>query len=274
MLKMLERNIETIERRLVLVAPPQGHIPRSFRHVQAQTGEHSRFIREAQRLRGSVYLADGALQRHQLSPDGLHQTPEDECSWHLLFTNGTGNVTACIWYREHAVDASFEDLRVKNSALAHESEWRPRLWYAVEWDLARARAEDLPYGEVGGWAVSKESTCTEGLLLALAAYGLAHTLGGAQVMTTATHRHSSAAILRRIGGSPLLAKGEEIPPYYDAKYDCNMEILRFDSRHPNARFAPLVNMLRRKLCDVPTVASVAAQPLLQPPLATPDAYVA
>jgi len=265
MVKLLRRNIATIEKRLVLVAPPSFGASPAFRDVRVQPDEHRRLVREVQRMRGSVYLQDGAVQRHQLSAEGLHQTPEDERSWHLLFTDGDGRVTACVWFLQHDVEASFEDLRVRNSPLALAPEWRPKLWYAVEWELARARSEGLLYTEVGGWAVRKESRCSsEGLLLALAAYSLGRKLGGALGMTTATVRHSSSTILRRLGGAHLQAKGEDIPPYYDPKYGCTMEILGFDSRRPHPKYAPLVELLRRKLTCVPTIACKEAVPLPKP----------
>jgi hypothetical protein len=266
MLKLLERNIATIEQRLVLVAPPTLTVAPAFHNVRVEPSEHRRQVRAVQRMRGLVYIADGAVQPSQLSPEGLHQTPEDERSWHLLFTNGAGKITACVWYLQHEVEASFEDLRVRNSPLAASTEWKPKLWYAVESELARARAEGLLYAEVGGWAVTPESRCTsEGLLLALAAYSLGRKLGGALGMTTATVRHSSSTILRRLGGTHLRAQAEKIPPYYDAKYGCDMEILGFDSRHPNPKYAPLVEMLRMKLAHVPTIVPGATSvPPLEP----------
>lgn len=256
MLKLLERNIASIDERLVLVAPPATSAVQMFRHVRIDRDEHQRLIRSVQAMRGSVYLEDGAIQPHELSPDGLHQTPEDQRSWHLLFMDRHGLVTACAWFLQHEVSVSFGDLRVRNSPLASSDEWHPKLWYAVEFELARARAEGLSYAELGGWAISKENRCTsECLLLSLATYSLSRTLGGALGMTTATVRHASSTILRRLGGVPLQAQGEVIPPYIDSRYGCTMEILGFDSRTPNPKYAPLVELLRRKLSSVPIVAA-------------------
>jgi hypothetical protein len=211
-------------------------------------------VREVQRLRGRIYLEDGAIQPHQLSEDGLHQTREDDRSWHLLFTDREHRVTSCAWLLEHPIETSFEDLRVHNTPLAQSREWRPKLWYAVEKDLARARSEGLAYTEVGGWAVAKESRCTpEGLILALTAFSLGRKLGGALGMTTATVRHASATILRRLGGAHLEAKEEEIPPYFDPKYGCTMEILSFDSRRPHSKYEAIVERLAGKLTFVPTI---------------------
>jgi hypothetical protein len=45
-----------------------------------------------------------------------------------------------------------------------------------------------------------------------------------------------------------------LPPYYDPQYDCLMEILRFDSRAPNARYRGLVEQLHGKLLETPVIA--------------------
>jgi hypothetical protein len=264
MLKILERGVAAIDRRLVLVAPPEVPVSREFRNVTIDPQRRQQLVSEVQRLRGSIYVEDGALQRHQLSPDGLHQTPEDERSWHLLFMNKEQQITACAWYLEHDDDASFDCLRLRNCPLSNQPEWRDTLATAVESELARARDEGLRYTEVGGWAVAKESRCTsEGLLLALGAYSLGRMLGGALGVTTATVRHSSSAILRRLGGSHLEADGRALPPYYDPHYDCQMELLRFDSRAPSQKYSSLIDVLRDKLAYVSVVAT-AAVPTFEP----------
>jgi hypothetical protein len=133
--------------------------------------------------------------------------------------------------------------------------WRDTLWKGVESELARARRDYLRYAEVGGWAVEKESRRTSvGPLLALAGYSLGQIGGGCLGITTATVRHCSSSILRRLGGSPLEVAGSTIPSYYDPKYRCEMEILRFDSRRPNPKHAGLIDALREKMADVRVVA--------------------
>ena len=256
MLSLLERSIARVERRLVLLAPPSALVIPSFENVTIDPGHRDRLVTSIQRMRGAVYLEDGAVEAHHLSSDGLHQTPEDDKSWHLLFLGAERRVTACVWYLQHDLEASFNDLRVRQSPLAGLPEWREKLWDAVESELTRARAAGLHYAEVGGWAVAKESRCTsEGLLLALAAYSLGRILGGALGITTATVRHSSSAILRRLGGALLQSGTEVIPSYHDPRYGCTMELLRFDSRQPHPKYAALVDMLCQKLASVPVVAA-------------------
>jgi len=255
MLKLLERNIASIERRLVLLAPPHAAVPQHFRNVTHDFVRHQQLVMQVQQLRGSIYLQDGAIPREQLSPEGLHRTPEDERSWHLLMLNDQHDVSSCVWYLEHDETDGFDQLRVRNCPLTRMEAWRERLWQAVQSDLQRARRERLRYAEVGGWAVARQSRCTsEGLLLALAAYSLGRALGGALGLTTATVRHSSSTILRRIGGSHLEVEGLSVPSYYDAKYRCEMELLRFDSRRPNEKYAPLIERLREKLASVAVIA--------------------
>jgi len=102
--------------------------------------------------------------------------------------------------------------------------------------------------------VSPHSRLTDCLLLILSTYGLSQMLGGAFVVATATVRHASAAVLRRLGGSALQGAGYTVPPYYDPTYDCQMEILRFDTRQPDAKFARLVEALKEKFSRIPVIA--------------------
>jgi hypothetical protein len=260
MFRLLERTIDSLDERLVLLAPPVA-VPSFFHDVDTNPLRHRMFKREMQKLRGSIYLDDGAVQREQLSKDGLHETPEDDRSWHLLTVDSRERVTGCAWYLEHRAPVRVDDLRVRHCPLARMKAWREMLWKGVESELARARSEYLHYAEVGGWAVAKESRCTsEGLLLALAGYSLGQIGGGALGITTATVRHCSSTILRRLGGSPLEVAGSILPSYYDPKYRCEMEILRFDSRRPSAKYAGLIDMLREKMAGVRVVSLSAPVP--------------
>jgi hypothetical protein len=64
--------------------------------------------------------------------------------------------------------------------------------------------------------------------------------------------------LRRLGGAPLELDGTEIPAYHDPEYDCTMELLRFDSRRPHAKYQGLIQRLQDKLCNVPVIATAVA----------------
>ena len=254
MLNLFERNIATVEQRLVLVAPPQATVPDLFTRVAVDSVRHKRLVREMQAVRGDVYLHGGYLTPEQLTAGGLHQIPEDDKSWHLLMTDAKGQVSSCAWYLEHENTASIGNLRVRNCPLARAGEWKDKLYAAVESEITQARRDGLRYAEVGGWAVSKERRCSsEGLMLALAVYGLCRALGGALGITTANVTHASSSILRRLGGSYLEAGGAPLPAYFDAKYNTMIELLRFDSRRPSLKYGSLVDLLQSRLAKVPVI---------------------
>jgi hypothetical protein len=256
MLKLLERSIATVDQRLLMLAPDNASARGFFRNVTIDAQLHKGFVERMQSLRGGIYLEDGAIRPTELSTGGRHQTPEDENSWHLLMLGDDYRVNACVWYLEHENTTTLDRLRVRNCPLASQKATSSQFRSAIKSELERARRDDLRYSEVGGWAVGRESRCTsEGLVLALAAYSLGRIAGGALGLTTATVRHGSSTILRRLGGLPLEAGATKIQPYHDPHYDCQMELLRFDSRSPNAKYAPLIAELTERLATVPVVAS-------------------
>jgi hypothetical protein len=256
-LKLLERNILSIERRLVLLAPAGRDIAGAFTNVTFDPHRHLQLVRAMQLVRGAIYLNEGNVTEDRLSPEGLHLTPEDEKSWHLLLTDSSGQVSSCAWYMEHDDAASIQHLRLRHCPLADRDEWRDKLHSAVEGEIARARRDGLRYAEVGGWAVSKARRCTsEGLVLALAAYGLCRLLGGALGVTTANVTHASSSILRRLGGSYLECNGTPMPAYFDPNYNTKIELLRFDSRRPSAKYLGPIETLRGRLARVPVIGTV------------------
>jgi hypothetical protein len=243
-----------------------------FNTIAGDPGRRARLVREMQALRGSIYLQEGNVLEQQLSPDGRHVTPEDDRSWHLLMTDAEGHISSCAWYMEHENTVSLKNLRVRHCPLMGEPGWRAMLEQAVESEIGRARRAGLRYAEVGGWAVSKARRCTsEGLVLALAAYGLCRILGGALGITTANVKHSSSSILRRLGGSYLDADGTTIPAYFDPRYSVNIELLRFDSRQPDPKYAGLIDLLKQRLSRVPVV-TAAVEPEIQWPWDEDEGY--
>ena len=241
--------------RLVLLAPPKARIPASFAAVQTSVHDHEHLLLGAQRLRARVYVEDGAIHPSQVSRDGRHVHPGDEDAWHLLSLNAYGEVCGCSRYIAHSNRVHFSRLGVRNAALAR-TEWSLALRSAVEAEVAQARGRGLAYVEVGGWALDASMRRTaEAVRIALATYSLARILGGCIGITTATRRHCSSAILRKIGGRPLRIKQVELPPYYDPQYDCEMELLRFDSEEPNPRFEPWIEDLRSHLTGAIVVRS-------------------
>jgi hypothetical protein len=258
MLRALERSAASASERIVFLAPSAAAAYGSFNRVDVNADRHEALLRDVQRFRGGIYLKDGAIHQSQLTRDGRHITPEDSGSWHMVLLDDAKRVDGCALYLDHDPDVTVEELRVKSCPLATDATWRPTFMSALRQELAHAREEGLRYVEVGGWAVSEKSRRTAGsLALALAVYGFANRGAGALAMTTATFRHCSSKILKRLGGSRFEADGVTLPPYYDPRYRCLMELLRFDSRRPNPHYSSLIDQIGSTLHKVTVIASPA-----------------
>jgi hypothetical protein len=247
-------NAESAYRRLIVLAPSDCPVPDSFLHVEENPKRHEALLAGIQRLRGSLYVQDGAIAPSQLTEDGRLRLAVDDISWHLLAVNQDGFVCGGARYREASNRIPFTQLGVAASSLAQSDIWGSRLRRAVDSDIALARRRDVSYVEFGGWAVAEELRCSvEALRIALGVYSLAQSLGGCVGISAATRRHHSSSILRRIGGRPLAADGAELPPYFDPQYGCEMEMLRFESHSPNPRYNSWIGEIRAHLQTAPVV---------------------
>jgi hypothetical protein len=257
-LNVFERHIAAADDHLLLLAPPARPLPQHFSNSLVDDDLHAEYLAEVQRLRGTVYHADGAIR--ELTSDGRHEMPEDDRSWHFIALDSARRVCGCMWYREHERPRSIADLRVGSSPLATHPNWRRVIRAAVAGEMRRARARRVPYAEIGGWAASRERCgAVDALVLALTAFSFGRLAGGSLGIATATLRHCSASILRRLGGALLEHQGTPVPGYYDARYGCEMEILGFDSTQARPKFDPLVELLAGALVNVTVVATRAVE---------------
>jgi hypothetical protein len=201
-----------------------------------------------------VYLADGAIERWQLTESGRHTQPADHLSFHLLSLDDAGRVAACIRYLWHDNTVGFSRLGVAYAPVAAEDKLGPALARSVERELARARRLGYGYVEMGGWAIAKELRCTtEAVRMVVTIYALARMMGGALGISTVTTRHASSSILRRMGGAPLTCGKDEASTYYDPSYGCEMEILRFDSDRPSDACEGAVRRCHAALVRTPVI---------------------
>ncbi len=245
----------------MVLAPAKALVPNSFRRIERDPAVHTILLSALQRLRGRVYLEDGAIRRSDLTFDGRFIQQIDNIAWHLVRLNEAGEVTGCARYMAYTGSIRFGELGVSRTPLARSWEWGHRLRAAVESDMTLAGYRGVDYVEVGGWALASEVRCTvEALRIALGTFSIARLLGGCIGLTTATRRHCSASILRRIGGQALTTCGIELPRYFDPRFDCEMEMLRFDSAAPNPRFESWIEDLKGYLSEIPVVrATVGAE---------------
>jgi len=245
-------------RQYVLLAPSQG-AALQFDQASVDPWRHRRLLAEAQRLRGRIYKQDGAIQPSELLADDRHIQAADDGAWHLLTVDENEAVVACIRYFAHEPSVKFSELSIARSGAVRSPELATRVREAIETELDCARGRGVWYVELGGWAVCESLRCTtEAIRTLLTVYALSQVRGGALGLSSATTRHHSSSILRRIGGKPLKASGAEVSSYYDAQYACQMELLSFDSESPNPRYASWIRDCREVLHQVPVVLGAPA----------------
>lgn len=252
-------------RALVILAPRNLALSERVGSEYRDAALYEKMLNGMQRLRGSIYVEDQAIRPEELSADGRHVSPLDDQAWHVLAIEGGGSVRGCARYLSHDPSTPFSELSVRNSALARDPEWGPRLRHAVEVEMMYARSQRVCYAEVGGWAIDRSIRLgTEALRIALGTWALSRRLGGCIGLTTATVRHHSATTLRRIGGSPLDFGGVDLPHYFDPQYRCDMAILKFRSAQANPRFESWISCLEIQLRTVPVIYSGARMPIYVP----------
>jgi hypothetical protein len=191
----------------------------------------------------------------------------DRDSWHLLAVDGNGEVQGCARYRHLTGHVGFDDLGVRDSWLAGCRQWGPSLREAVESEMLKAEQLLMGFSEVGGWAIvpARRGT-TLALRIAMATFSLARMLGGCVGIGTATERHHSSSILRRIGGRSLEFRGTRLPSYYDPQYRCRMEVLRFDSRLVESSCGGWVDQLSKRMGEISVVVPAESHHALPKPV--------
>lgn len=231
-----------------ILAPSESRLTAQFASLQNSEQSYDHFLASMQKLRGQAYLKDGAIQQSDLDHEGRFYMPGDDESWHLLLVDAANQVIGCAKYLVHPSNVPYHRLKVAQSTLANDPFWGDRVQRAVEADLRRVREEKLQYVEVGGWALAEEWRGTRAALeILVGSFALGQIWGGAIGSCTATARHSSSSMLRRLGGENFELMGEAIPAYEDPHYGCTMELLRFDYRTPSKRFLPLITPLKATL---------------------------
>ena len=243
-------------RSFVLLAPPEASSVGQFHKIVRDNAMFRHLQSSMQRMRGRIYLQDGAISRADIAADGRHVLPSDDQSWHLLTIDGLGSVVGCTRFLRHRRDLSFNDLRVRDAAIASSHEWGPKFRALIENEISAARNAGFAYVEFGGWALDNMARCTSDCLRGvLATFAWSRLIGGVLGICTATERNHSAAILQKLGGRNFEFQGESMPSYYDERYGCRMHLLRFDSRAPNPRYEEPISRIEQTLRSVPVIAS-------------------
>jgi hypothetical protein len=254
--------------RFILLAPKQIVVPPTFRNRWIDTEIHGQVLADMQRMRGRIALNEQAIKAKDLDREGRHRMCGDDSSWHLIRVCKGGKVLGCARILVHSEQASFSSLRLASSALAKDPRWAKRVRWTIEAEIAAARKEKLTLVEPGGWVLEERFRGTsEAVAIALSAFAWSQLIGDCLAYVTATVKHESSSILRRLGGDSVYFAGNPVPRYYEPRYQCEMELLKMQTRAMNSKFESLLAPLRESLS-----ASTVLQP--EPVLKTMSQWVA
>jgi hypothetical protein len=244
---------------LKILAPTLSDVPSTLSNVRIGSTLHTNLIYAIQLLRGSVYKEYAPIAGRRRS-DGRHYLPSDAQSWHIVLQDTCEQqIAGCIRYRQ--IRGDYEELGVSKSALAHSRRYGPLLRAAIERDITATSNTGMHYAEVGMWALRPEVRCSSAAVnLALTMFVLAEHLGGGIGITTATTRHHSACILRRLGGRGLAG----LSAYYEPKYGCVIEVLRFALADLDSRFASRLDQLRTEIRHIDIICAAALEQAVTP----------
>jgi hypothetical protein len=217
--------------------------PRALWKERAEDYDTS--IAKIQRFRGAIYRTDGAIPTEALDADGRHHSVSDERSYHVCVWAEEEVMAGCFRLRLHRLGSAIDDLCLAPALARIENAIRPDVTSAISELMARAWKQGMLFGEVGGWAVKPDFRRSRDLMaMPLVAFAVYEQFGSALVIAHATHRHSSARILKDIGGFPLAHNGSTFSAYHDSYYGSLMEFVCFDSRNPAERLVPIVRSLK------------------------------
>jgi hypothetical protein len=236
------------ESTFLILAPANAARLDRFQKVSCDSAEHAELLSRMQVMRGFVALQEGAIRPHQLDANKRHIMSGDSDSWHLLRMGPEGNVRGCVRILAHPEGVTFSSMRLASSAIATSPEWGPRLRAIVELELESARQSSLTIVEPGGWVLDESLRGNqEAISLALSVFAWSQLVGGCVAYVTATVKHGSSSMLRRLGGRSIRYGDQEIGRYYDPSYECDMEILRIDNQSLNPKFESVMAPLRAVL---------------------------
>lgn len=232
----------------------------TFKNVVQDKERWQQLLNEACRLRGRIYLADGAIESTDLDPNGALVLPLDHRSWHLLAVRADGAVKAAL----RLTMAPLSD-RERAGRLVHVEESLGRTGMPLAYRLAAEKflsEAELTWGKqrpdwftTSGWAADP-SAGASGVMLALATWAWTRLSSCACSLAVATERHGAIRQLVKCGASPLFPK-DQPPLYFDAAYGCHVGLVGGRVYREADSFSPKVERLAATLSESEVVVGQA-----------------
>jgi hypothetical protein len=251
---------------LTVVAPSVAHVPEWLSNALVNDAMYQNMIDEIQRFRGNVYVHDKAIPASSLDKEGRHYSDYDYQAWHIIFRDRREDLCGAIRVGlVSCTDTDVEDLQVLRFLAKMPDDQRTPLEAAVRGFLGNCRLLQPSICEPGAWAVAED--VRKGRLapvLAASIWSLLRVVGGASGVATATTRHGSADILKKMGGFDLILNGVPLVPFYDSYHACYMELVGFDSSYLNPRLEATVTEVQEYMGLLPIITRGASSPPAPP----------
>lgn len=244
-----------------VIAPAHRPVEAIFNNVVEDPASYWRRLTQVQQFRGSVYVNEGFLRPDALDHEGRHVSPLDPDRWHLLVCDGDRHIKACLSLRLYDQAPAMHDLCAYE--LLERSTGRHLMRYtaAIGSLIDQSKRDRVMFGEVGGWAVSPDvRNGAATISTILGAWALMRFVGDAIWVATVGRGKKADRILSRMGGFRLPEGGNSLPPFFDAGYNSEIDILGFDSRRPCESAVEAIHSLRRRLMDSRFYAATEAKP--------------
>jgi hypothetical protein len=205
--------------------------------------------KDIQKLRGRVYIQDGAISADELDEAGRHLFCGENTRWYVAVVEmNSGTLLAANGYSAHFQPAkALHGTHVRHILERAPVEQAQALIREYESVVKNCLQLGHGFGEGAGWIASPGiQALNSGILAALAGPALFNCIGVRVSMCVATQRHSANAILKRIGMRPLL--GDVTSSVFDdPTYGCRMEALAFTQENLTNGFHRVVIHIGRVL---------------------------
>lgn len=243
---------------LTVVAPSSAHVPEWLTNVLVNEGMYRNLVDEIQRFRGYVYVKDKAIPSSSLDEQGRHYSEYDFRAWHIVLRDRRQELCGAIrvglmpWTRINDIS----DLQVVQylARLSAGNDEKATLQTVVRNFLENCRTIQPTVWEPGAWAVSEDMRRSRlAPVLAASIWSLGRAIGGAAGVSTATTRHGSSEILKKMGGFELAFNGAPLPPFYDTYHECFIELVGFDSDYLNPRLETTVTEIQDYIKGLPII---------------------
>lgn len=241
-----------------MLLAPAGAPVEAFANVTRDATAHEAMLHRVQRLRGEVYVDDGAAPEQLLDASGRHVAADDPLRWHIVLLDPEDAPIACVSLRLHMADARPEEVTVYELAhLADDDTFAPRLHRALGDVIDLARSEQVHFGEAGGMAVStRVQHVGLGLVMSLAGWSLCRVVGHHIGVSGAGVRNGISSIHQRSGAWRLHDHEEALPQVLHPVFQDPIEVLGFDTRKPSDKCQPRLAALAEHLPECMVLADV------------------